>query len=96
MDRRMTRDDALKLALEAMQACRVHMYENASNTPDGAFDKLCAAIAAIREARLNEVNQELLEALKLADQCMNGSDDPTLLPRAHDAVRAAIAKATEG
>lgn len=31
--------------LEALNLCRKHMYEHASNTPDNAFDKLCAAIA---------------------------------------------------
>lgn len=31
--------------LEALELCRYHMYEHASNTKDGAFDKLCAAIA---------------------------------------------------
>lgn len=31
--------------LEALQLCRWHMYEHASNTPDNAFEKLCAAIA---------------------------------------------------
>jgi hypothetical protein len=31
--------------LEALQLCREHMYNHASNTPDNAFDKLCAAIA---------------------------------------------------
>ena len=31
--------------LEALNLCRQHMYEHASNTPDDAFEKLCAAIA---------------------------------------------------
>lgn len=31
--------------LEALNLCRQHMYEHASNTQDHAFDKLCAAIA---------------------------------------------------
>ena len=31
--------------LAALQLCRQHMYDHASNTTDGAFDKLCAAIA---------------------------------------------------
>lgn len=31
--------------LEALNLCRQHMYEHASNTPDNAFEKLCAAIA---------------------------------------------------
>ena len=31
--------------LEALQLCRQHMYDHASNTTDGAFDKICAAIA---------------------------------------------------
>jgi hypothetical protein len=45
-------DDAAKRVLEqrdelleALQLCRQHMYDHASNTTDGAFDKLCAAIA---------------------------------------------------
>lgn len=33
--------------LEALQLCRWHMYEHASNTPDNAFEKLCAAIAKV-------------------------------------------------
>lgn len=36
---------------------------------------------------------ELLEALKLAQQCLSGSDDPTLLLRTCKAVDTAIAKA---
>lgn len=35
--------------LEALQLCRWHMYEHASNTPDNAFEKLCAAIAKATE-----------------------------------------------
>ena len=31
--------------IEALELCRSHMYEHASNTQDGAFDKLCSAIA---------------------------------------------------
>jgi hypothetical protein len=31
--------------LESLKLCRQYMYEHASNTPDNAFDKLCAAIA---------------------------------------------------
>ena len=31
--------------LEALQLCRQHMYEHASNTADDAFERLCAAIA---------------------------------------------------
>lgn len=31
--------------LEALELCRIHMYEHASNTQDCAFDKLCSAIA---------------------------------------------------
>ena len=31
--------------LEALQLCRKHMYEHASNTDDGAFEKLCAIIS---------------------------------------------------
>jgi hypothetical protein len=31
--------------LEALKLCRPHMYDHASNTPDEAFNKLCAAIA---------------------------------------------------
>jgi hypothetical protein len=34
---------------EALRLCRPHMYEYASNTPDGAFDKLCAVIAPLPE-----------------------------------------------
>ena len=44
-----TQRQSLNLAaedmLEALQLCRKHMYEYASNTEDNAFDKLCAAIA---------------------------------------------------
>lgn len=29
---------------EALMLCRSHMHEHASNTPDNAFHKLCAAI----------------------------------------------------
>lgn len=43
--------------------------------------------------RLSAINAELLEALNLADECMSGSTDKTLLIRASKAVRAAIAKA---
>lgn len=28
----------------ALNLCRPHMYDHASNTPDGAFDALCAAL----------------------------------------------------
>ena len=31
--------------LEVLQLCRQHMYDHASNTPDNAFEKLCAVIA---------------------------------------------------
>jgi hypothetical protein len=31
--------------LEAAKLCRPYIYDYASNTFDGAFDKLCAAIA---------------------------------------------------
>ena len=31
--------------LEALQLCRQHMYEHASDTPDNAFEKMCAVIA---------------------------------------------------
>lgn len=37
--------------LEALQLCRQHMYNQASNTPDNAFEKLCAAIAKATETR---------------------------------------------
>ena len=37
--------------LEALQLCRWHMYEHASNTPDNAFEKLCAAIAKATEGK---------------------------------------------
>jgi hypothetical protein len=42
-----TAHDALVAQLvEALELCRSHMYEHASNTRDGAFDKLCTALAA--------------------------------------------------
>lgn len=31
--------------LEVLKLCRQHMYDHASNTPDEAFNKMCAAIA---------------------------------------------------
>lgn len=37
--------------VKALQLCRKHMYEHTSNTPDGAFDVLCAAIAKIPGAQ---------------------------------------------
>ncbi len=40
----------------------------------------------------NGVLKELLVALKLAQMCLGGSDDPTLLPRTCKAIDDAIAK----
>jgi hypothetical protein len=33
--------------LNVLELCRSHMYEHASNTPDGAFDKLCSVLAKV-------------------------------------------------
>lgn len=37
-------DEVSRELLDAAKLCRPHMYDHASNTPDNAFDKLCAAI----------------------------------------------------
>lgn len=53
----------------------------------------CAGVAH-PDMQLIEAAPDLLAALKLAAQSMEGSTDRTLLPRAHKAAYEAIAKAT--
>lgn len=46
-----------------------------------------------RIEKLEAVNQELLNALQMVQQCLGGSDDPMLFTRTCKVVEAAIAKA---
>lgn len=59
----------------------------------GNYNHEDATKAAVELHRLHALNQELLESLELAQQCLGGSTDPTLLPRTYKVVNAAIAKA---
>jgi hypothetical protein len=44
-------DAVVGALVEALKLCRPHMYAHSSNTPDSAFDQLCAALALVKEAK---------------------------------------------
>jgi hypothetical protein len=81
---------ALRAALEQPKqdhSTAVHM----SHCNQGEWEGVCKYNE--EDCPALDQRDELLEALKLAQQCLSGSDDPTLLPRTCKAVDTAIVKA---
>lgn len=65
-NRRASSSTASVRLIEAAKLCRKHMYENASNTGDRAFDKLCEALDEL-ESTASVSEPDKLQAVALSE-----------------------------